>query len=102
MWISSRTGWRRGCAGRSRTVGRAGVVADGEGCPDWVGAWVGRTEPAGGAHLVSGEGVAAGEKAVPGRAVAFPVSVPARGEHVVYLRAEDFYRPVFQLEWWPD
>ena len=75
-----------------------GVLADADFFADRVEAW----GLAGAERLVSGEGVAAGEKAMPGRAVAFPVSVPARGEHVVYLRAEDYYRPFFQLEWWPD
>lgn len=100
--------WARVTLHNAEPQARAGVLADVDFFPDRVEAWVpanaevGKRAGDNALHLLSGEGVAAAEKAVPGRAVAFPVSVPARGEPVVYLRAEDFYRPVFQLEWWPD
>ena len=102
--------WARVTLRNAEPQARAGVLADVDFFADRVDAWVPTDAEApvekrvedNALHLVSGEGVAAAEKAVPGRAVAFPVSVPARGEQVVYLRAEDFYRPVFQLEWWPD
>lgn len=94
--------WARVTLRNTEPQARAGVLADVDFFADRVEAWLRQTEPAGWTHMLSGEGVAAAEKAVPGRAVAFPVSVPARGEQVVYLRADDFYRPVFQLEWWPD
>lgn len=94
--------WARVTLRNAEPQARAGMLADVDFFPDRVEAWLHRPEPAGWAHLASGEGVAAAEKAVPGRAVAFPVTVPAQGEQVVYLRAEDFYRPVLQLEWWPD
>ena len=100
--------WARVTLRNAEPQARAGVLADVDFFPDRVDAWLLANAEAekrvGGnaLHLLSGEGVAAVEKAVPGRAVAFPVSVPARGEQVVYLRAEDYFRPVFQLEWWPD
>ncbi len=100
--------WARVTLRNAEPQARAGVLADVDFFADRVVAYSaartrsGEAVEGGGWRLLSGEGVAAVEKAVPGRAVAFPVSVPARGEHVVYLRAEDFYRPVFQLEWWPD
>jgi signal transduction histidine kinase len=94
--------WARVTLRNPEPQARAGVLADVDFFPDRVEAWLRRTEPDGWTHLISGEGVAAAEKAAPGRAVAFPVTVPAQGEQVVYLRADDFYRPVFQLEWWPE
>ena len=102
--------WARVTLRNTEPEARAGVLADVDFFPDRVEAWLradaGTETRAGGGdnvrHLLSGESAAAGEKAVPGRAVAFPVSVPAQGERTVYLRAADFYRPVFQLEWWPD
>lgn len=100
--------WARVTLRNPEAQTRAGVLADVDFFADRVDAWV-ETNPEiekrvgeNAVHLLSGEGVAATEKAMPGRTVAFPVSVPARGEQIVYLRAEDFYRPVFQLEWWPD
>ena len=94
--------WARVTLRNAQSQARAGVLADVDFFADRVEAWVRQTEPAGWAPLISGEGVAPAEKAEPGRVVAFPVSVPARGEQVVYLRAVDFFRPFFQLEWWPD
>lgn len=100
--------WARVTLRNAEPQARTGVLADVDFFADRVEAWVSanaevENRTGGNAlHLLSGEGVAAAEKAVPGRAVAFPVNVPARGEQVMYLRAEDFYRPVFQLEWWPD
>ena len=100
--------WARVTLRNAGPLALAGVLADVDFFADRVEAWLpvdAEAEKGGGneaLHLLSGEGVAAAEKAVPGRAVAFPVSVPARGDQVVYLRAEDFYRPVFQLGWWPD
>jgi len=90
--------WARVTLRNEAAQARTGVLADADFFADRVEAW----GLASAVRMMSGEGVAAGEKAMPGRAVAFPVSVPARGEHVVYLRAEDYYRPFFQLEWWPD
>ncbi|MFA6288055.1 MAG: sensor histidine kinase [Opitutaceae bacterium] len=100
--------WARVTLRNEEPQARAGVLADVDFFADRVVAYSaartrsGEAVEGGGWRLVSGEGVGAAEKAVPGRAVAFPMSVPAREEQVVYLRAEDYYRPVFQLEWWPD
>ncbi len=100
--------WARATLRNAEPWPRSGVLADVDFFADRVDAWVlanAEVETRAGddaLHLLSGEGVAAAEKAVPGREVAFRVEVPARGEQVVYLRAEDFYQPFFQLEWWPD
>jgi signal transduction histidine kinase len=94
--------WARVILRNAEPQARAGVLADVDFFADRVEAWVRAPAEGDSLHLFSGEGVAAGDKAMPGRAVAFPVTVPARGEQVVYLRAEDYYRPFFQLEWWPD
>lgn len=94
--------WARVTLRNVEPLARAGVLADADFFADRVEAWVGRAESTGWIHLISGESVPPAAKAVPGRAVAFPVSVPAHGEQIVYLRAEDFFRPFFQLEWWPD
>jgi signal transduction histidine kinase len=94
--------WARVILRNAEPQARAGVLADVDFFADRVEAWVRAPAEGDSLHLLSGEGVAAGDKAMPGRAVAFPVTVPARGEQVVYLRAEDYYRPFFQLEWWPD
>ncbi|MBI2512679.1 MAG: sensor histidine kinase [Opitutae bacterium] len=105
--------WARVTLRNAESQARSGVLADADFFADRVDAWVlaeaadttaAAEERVGvnALHLVSGEGVAPAAKAVPGRAVAFSVSVPAHGEQVVYLRAEDFFRPFFQLEWWPD
>lgn len=91
--------WARVTLRNAESRAQAGMLADVDFFADRVEAWVGASPEV---RLLSGEGVAATEKAVPGRAVAFPVNVAARGEQVVYLCAQDFYRPVFQLEWWPE
>jgi signal transduction histidine kinase len=102
--------WARVTLRNPESRARTGVVADADFFPDRVDAWLptqrdAMVEPRSGNnafHLLSGEAVPAAQKTVPGRAVAFPISVAARGEQAVYLRATDFYRPVFQLEWWPE
>ncbi|RYD76822.1 MAG: hybrid sensor histidine kinase/response regulator, partial [Verrucomicrobiaceae bacterium] len=66
---------------------------------DRVDAWIGlgaeRT------HLLSGEAVSKAEKAVAGRAIAFPVNVPAHGTQMILLRIEDFFNGYAHPVWWP-
>jgi len=56
---------------------------------------------AGWRRMISGERVSLREKALWGRDVAFPISVPAQGERVVYWRAVDYFDPVVLPTWWP-
>ena len=58
--------------------------------------------PAGWQRMLSGEAAAAVDKALRGREIAFPVTVPARGGQVIYLRAEDYFRVFLRLAWWPE
>ena len=51
-------------------------------------------------HLRSGEWTPPAEKAIWGRETAFPVTVPARGEQVLYLRYEDFFAVWLESVWW--
>ena len=57
--------WARVTLRNAEPQARAGMLADADFFPDRVEAWLQRTEPAGWAHLVSGEGAAAAEKATP-------------------------------------
>ena len=68
---------------------------------DRADAWI-ETAEDGRMHLVSGEAVAAEEKAFEGREVAWPVTVPARGEQTVYLRFENVFGVLVQPGWWAD
>lgn len=52
--------------------------------------------------LLSGEAVPTASKALRGRAVAFPVTVSAKGTQVIYLRAEDRFLVFVWPEWWPE
>jgi len=77
----------------------AGVLADSEYLPDRVDAWVG---PAGiWRQLSSGEAVSGKDKPLWGRTAAFPVTVPAEGRAVVFLRVMDYYDVYLWLRWWP-
>ena len=50
--------------------------------------------------LRSGEWTSPSEKAIWGRETAFPVTIPARGEQVLYLRYEDFFPVWLESIWW--
>jgi signal transduction histidine kinase len=52
-------------------------------------------------ELRTGEAVPLKEKALAGRDAALPVSVPAHGETVIYLRAHDFFTAFVWPVWWP-
>lgn len=77
-----------------------GVLADTEYFPDHVDAWVQR-DAGGWQAMRSGEALPGKDKAMWGRAAAFPVTVPAGGERMVYLRAEDYYFTYLRPRWWP-
>jgi signal transduction histidine kinase len=83
-----------------------GVLADTDFFLDRLDAWIQRDPgPAGDTwqHLQAGEIVPPAEKALAGREPAFPVTVPAHGERVVYLRAQDPAKSCYvALAWWPD
>jgi signal transduction histidine kinase len=76
-----------------------GVLAERDFFLDRVDAWV--KDGAAWTHLRSGEAVPAAEKPVAGREVAIPVAVPAGGERVVLLRAQDRVANNLRLAWWP-
>ncbi|MEZ0216340.1 MAG: 7TM diverse intracellular signaling domain-containing protein [Rariglobus sp.] len=78
-----------------------GVVENLDYFADRADAWIEETE-GGRLHLVSGEAVAAKEKAFEGREVAWPVTVPAGRAQVVYLRFENVFGVFVQPGWWAD
>jgi signal transduction histidine kinase len=53
-------------------------------------------------RLLSGESISTAEKALPGREIAWPVTVRANEDIVVYLRFEDVFGAYVRLVWWPD
>jgi signal transduction histidine kinase len=71
------------------------VLSDTEYFPDHVDAW---TESR---QMHSGEALSAEEKPLWSRTAAFPLTVPAGGEEVVYLRAKDHYFVYLRPRWWP-
>lgn len=79
-----------------------GVLADGEHYVDRADCYV-RDAGGDGAwrHLRSGEWTTAAEKAIWGRETAFPITIQARGEQVLYLRYEDFFPVWLETVWWP-
>lgn len=52
--------------------------------------------------LLAGEAVAAGRKEIWGRAVAFPLSVPAHDTLTVYVHLRDYFGTWLNLTWWPE
>ncbi len=99
-WRSSEVGWGRVTLRNPGTRDLQGVLTDHDFFLDHVDAWW--RDGADWVHARSGETVPAAEKPIPGREVAFPVTVPAGGETVVYLRAADRLTRMLQLTWWPD
>jgi signal transduction histidine kinase len=80
-----------------------GVLADAEYYTDKVDFWT--KDPAaedGWRHERAGEWVPANEKSLWGRDAAFFVSVPARGERVVYLRLQDHFGVWLRPVWWTE
>lgn len=77
-----------------------GVLADSEYFPDRLEAWV-EEETDDWREMRSGEASAGNDKPMWGRLAAFPITVPAQGERVVYLRAEDYYYIYIHPRWWP-
>ena len=51
-------------------------------------------------HLQSGEWRPANAKAIWGRETAFAITVPARGEKILYLRYDDFFAVWLGSKWW--
>lgn len=83
-----------------------GVLADSDFFADYTDAWVQEdASPGGGARgwreLRSGEAIPMKEKALWGREIAFPITVPAGGERVIYLRGRDLLYTEMQPGWWP-
>jgi signal transduction histidine kinase len=99
-WTSPAVAWVRVTLRNPGAEDVRGVLADDDYFLDRVEAW----RLAGGEwrHARSGEAVPAAEKPIAGRDAAFPVTVPAGGETVVYLRAEDRLTGLLRLSWWPD
>lgn len=80
-----------------------GVLADAEFYTDLVDLWTPDARPPDAWRRDrSGERTPAADKALRGRDTAFFVEVPAGGERVVYLRAEDHFGAWVRLVWWPD
>jgi signal transduction histidine kinase len=74
-----------------------GVLENDDFFADRLEAWM-----SDGRHLLTGEGVPAREKALPGRELAIPVTVPARGEEVVLLRNANYFDSYARMVWWPE
>lgn len=53
-------------------------------------------------HLVSGEAVANREKVIAGREVAWPLTVPAKGERTVLMKVSNFFTAYAAPVWWPE
>ncbi|WP_238991420.1 sensor histidine kinase [Rariglobus hedericola] len=83
--------------------GRAlqGVLADTEYFPDQIDFWI---QDDAGAWQPMRSGEAADSKVKPlwGRTAAFTLTVPAGGERVAYLRAEDYFNVYLRPRWWPE
>ena len=80
--------WLRGTLRNPGAEPQRGVLVSSDRFTDRVEAW---TQDGGAWSAIrSGEAVPASEKILRGRAIAFPVTVPAHGERVAYLRADDF------------
>lgn len=77
-----------------------GVLADTEYFPDRFEIWI-QTEGGFWRSMRSGEALPAKEKPLWARTAAFPVTVPAGGERVLYLRADDYYFVYAKTAWWP-
>ncbi|MFD0892214.1 sensor histidine kinase [Luteolibacter ambystomatis] len=77
-----------------------GVLENGDYFADRMDGWIATDQ--GDTHLLSGEGVPAAEKSIPGREMAVPVSVPARSRAVIHLRFQNYYGAFARPVWWPD
>jgi two-component system, sensor histidine kinase LadS len=83
--------------------GRAlqGVLADTEYFPDRIDFWI-QDDQGAWQTMRSGEAVDSKVKPLWGRTAAFMLTVPAGGERMVYLRAEDYYNVYLRPRWWPE
>lgn len=59
------------------------------------------SEPDGWQRMASGEKIPLLQRPLWGRFIAFPVTVPAQGERVIYLRANDHFAIWQEFTWWP-
>jgi hypothetical protein len=80
-----------------------GVLADEELILDRLDCWTpDPAAPDGWRHQTTGERVPVALKPIWGRDAAVYISVPAHGETVVYLRAQDDLNTWFRAVWWPE
>lgn len=73
-----------------------GILADRQSYADFVEFFAGAN------YYRAGEWVPPFDKAIWGRRIAFPVTVPPNGETTVYLKYWDHYQVWLEWEWWPD
>lgn len=99
-WPGGATVWVRVTLSNPGPRDWLGVLVNEDYFVDCVEAW--QREATGWERAVSGETVPAVRKPIPGREAAFPVTVPAGAETVVYLRGEDRLAGLLRLAWWPD
>lgn len=79
-----------------------GVLADAEHYVDRADCYLREAGESGAwRQFRSGEWTPGMEKAIWGRETAFPITVPAHGEQMVYLRYVDFFAVWLQSVWWP-
>ncbi len=92
--------WARVTVRNPTDRAQPGILANQYLFADHLDLWV--PTAAGWRHLRNGEALSAREKALPGRDLAFPLTVPAGGELRVYLRADDHFFATMALAWWPE
>jgi len=98
---AARLVWVRVTLRNDSPLTQAGVLADAERYADRADLYL-RDETGAWRHLRSGEWTPARAKALWGREVAFPVSVPAGGTQTVYLRYEDRLALWLDFRWWAE
>ena len=95
--------WVRATFANPSATPLTGVLADAELNLDRLDCWTpDKTQPDSWLQQSSGESVPANAKAIWGREPAFFITVPARGETVAYLRAQDRFAVWLRLVWWPE
>ena len=85
------------------TKAQHGILENADIHADWMEAFIqDGSEPDGWVRLLSGEATSLSRKALWGRSVAFPVTVPPQGESTIFLRGRDHFAIWQEFVWWPD
>ncbi|MGC4015207.1 MAG: sensor histidine kinase [Luteolibacter sp.] len=92
--------WMRITLANPTQAPQHGVLENDDYFADRMDGWIATKD--GDSHLLSGEGLSAAEKSIPGREIAVPVTVPAHSREVIYLRFQNYYGAYARPVWWPD